>query len=82
MPYLMDIVEIFNRLKDGDFSGAGEAVKVAFNRRWEAVKSFAGAAWDRVTGTVDVATGHNVGTLSGNNNAVDNMVSGIDDKSV
>lgn len=80
MPYLMDIVEIFNRLKEGDFSGAGEAVKVAFNRRWEAVKSFAGAAWDRVTGTVDVATGHNVGTLSGNNNAVDNMVSGIDEK--
>ena len=88
MPYLMDIVEIFNRLKEGDFSGAGEAVKVAFNRRWAAVKSFAGAAWDRVTGTVDVATGHNVGTLSGNNtagtssggNAVDNMVSGIDDK--
>lgn len=88
MPYLTDIVEIFDRLKDGDFSGAGEAVKVAFNRRWEAVKSFAGAAWDRMTGTVDVATGHNVGTLSGNNtagtssggNAVDNMVSGIDDK--
>lgn len=88
MPYLMDIVEIFNRLKDGDFSGAGEAVKVAFNRRWEAVKSFAGAAWDRVTGTVDVATGHNVGTLSGNNtagtssggNVVSNMVSGVDDK--
>lgn len=81
MPYLMDIVEIFNRLKDGDFSGAGEAVKVAFNRRWEAVKSFAGGAWDRITGTVDVATGHNVGTLSGgNDNAVDNMVSGIDDK--
>lgn len=88
MPYLMDIVEIFNRLKEGDFSGAGEAVKVAFKRRWEAVKSFAGAAWDRVTGTVDVATGHDVGTLSGNNtadtssggNAVDNMVSGIDDK--
>lgn len=80
MPYLMDIVEIFNRLKEGDFSGAGEAVKVAFNRRWEAVKSFAGAAWDRVTGTVDVATGHDVGTLSGNNNSVDNMVSGIDDK--
>lgn len=80
MPYLMDIVEIFNRLKEGDFSGAGEAVKVAFNRRWEAVKSFAGAAWDRITGTVDVATGHNVGTLSGNNNAVDNMVSGIDEK--
>lgn len=80
MPYLMDIVEIFNRLKEGDFSGAGEAVKVAFNRRWEAVKSFAGAAWDRVTGTVDVATGHNVGTLSGNDNSVDNMVSGIDDK--
>lgn len=88
MPYLMDIVEIFDRLKDGDFSGAGEAVKVAFNRRWEAVKSFAGAAWDRVTGTVDVATGHNVGTLSGNNtsstssdgNVVSNMVSGVDDK--
>lgn len=88
MPYLMDIVEIFNRLKEGDFSGAGEAVKVAFNRRWGAVKSFAGAAWDRVTGTVDVATGHDVGTLSGNNtagtssggNAVDNMVSGVDDK--
>ncbi|HFC8465948.1 TPA: transglycosylase SLT domain-containing protein [Neisseria subflava] len=80
MPYLMDIVEIFNRLKDGDFSGAGEAVKVAFNRRWEAVKSFAGAAWDRMTGTVDVATGHDVGTLSGNNNAVDNMVSGVDEK--
>lgn len=88
MPYLMDIVEIFNRLKDGDFSGAGEAVKVAFNRRWEAVKSFAGAAWDRVTGTVDVATGHNVGTLSDNNtsgtssdgNVVSNMVSGVDDK--
>ena len=83
MPYLMDIVEIFNRLKEGDFSGAGEAVKVAFNRRWEAVKSFAGAAWDRVTGTVDVATGHDVGTLSGNNGtggAVDNMVSGIDGK--
>lgn len=88
MPYLMDIVEIFNRLREGDFSGAGEAVKVAFNRRWEAVKSFAGAAWDRVTGTVDVATGHDVGTFSGNNtagtssggNAVDNMVSGIDDK--
>ena len=80
MPYLMDIVEIFNRLREGDFSGAGEAVKVAFNRRWEAVKSFAGAAWDRVNGTVDVATGHNVGTLSCNNNSVDNMVSGIDDK--
>lgn len=88
MPYLMDIVEIFNRLKEGDFSGAGEAVKVAFNRRWEAVKSFAGAAWDKVTGTVDVATGHNVGTLSGNNtsstssdgNVVSNMVSGVDDK--
>lgn len=88
MPYLMDIVEIFNRLKEGDFSGAGEAVKVAFNRRWEAVKSFAGAAWDRVTGTVDVATGYNVGTLSGNNtsgtssggNVVSNMVSGVDDK--
>lgn len=84
MPYLMDIVEIFNRLREGDFSGAGEAVKVAFQRRWEAVKSFAGAAWDRVTGTVDVATGHDVGTLSGNSgtsgNAVDNMVSGIDGK--
>lgn len=84
MPYLMDIVEIFNRLKEGDFSGAGEAVKVAFNRRWEAVKSFAGAAWDRVTGTVDVATGHDVGTLSGGSSAdgsaVDNMVSGIDGK--
>nr|DAY19938.1 MAG TPA: tail tape measure [Caudoviricetes sp.] len=84
MPYLMDIVEIFNRLKEGDFSGAGEAVKVAFNRRWEAVKSFAGAAWDRVTGTVDVATGHDVGTLSGDSSAggsaVDNMVSGIDGK--
>ena len=88
MPYLTDIVEIFDRLKEGDFSGAGEAVKVAFNRRWEAVKSFAGAAWDRVTGTVDVATGHNVGTLSGNNtsgtssggNVVSNMVSGVDDK--
>nr|DAS68563.1 MAG TPA: tail tape measure [Caudoviricetes sp.] len=84
MPYLMDIVEIFNRLKEGDFSGAGEAVKVAFNRRWEAVKSFAGAAWDRITGTVDVATGHDVGTLSGGSSAggsaVDNMVSGIDGK--
>lgn len=88
MPYLMDIVEIFNRLREGDFSGAGEAVKVAFNRRWEAVKSFAGAAWDRITGTVDVATGHNVGTLSGGNNAstssggnvVSNMVSGVDEK--
>lgn len=87
MPYLMDIVEIFNRLKEGDFSGAGEAVKVAFNRRWEAVKSFAGGAWDRITGTVDVATGHNVGTLSGNNassssgsNVVGNMVSGVDEK--
>lgn len=87
MPYLMDIVEIFNRLKDGDFSGAGEAVKVAFNRRWEAVKSFAGGAWDRITGTVDVATGHNVGTLSGNNassssggNVVGNMVAGVDEK--
>lgn len=88
MPYLMDIVEIFNRLKDGDFSGAGEAVKVAFNRRWEAVKSFAGGAWDRITGTVDVATGHNVGTLSGGNNVsassggnvVGNMVSGVDEK--
>lgn len=84
MPYLMDIVEIFNRLREGDFSGAGEAVKVAFQRRWEAVKSFAGAAWDRVTGTVDVATGHDVGTLSGNSgtsgNAVDNMASGIDGK--
>lgn len=87
MPYLMDIVEIFNRLKEGDFSGAGEAVKVAFNRRWEAVKSFAGAAWDRIIGTVDVATGHNVGTLSGNNassssggNVVGNMVSGVDEK--
>ena len=87
MPYLMDIVEIFNRLKDGDFSGAGEAVKVAFKRRWEAVKSFAGGAWDKITNTVDVATGHNVGTLSGNNtssssggNVVGNMVSGIDDK--
>lgn len=88
MPYLMDIVEIFNRLKEGDFSGAGEAVKVAFNRRWEAVKSFAGAAWGRVTGTVDVATGHDVGTLSDNNtsgtssdgNVVSNMVSGVDDK--
>lgn len=88
MPYLMDIVEIFNRLKDGDFSGAGEAVKVAFNRRWEAVKSFAGGAWDRITGTVDVATGHNVGTLSGGNNSssssggnvVGNMVSGVDEK--
>ena len=88
MPYLMDIVEIFNRLKEGDFSGAGEAVKVAFNRRWEAVKSFAGGAWDRITGTVDVATGHNVGTLSGGNNAstssggnvVGNMVSGVDEK--
>lgn len=88
MPYLMDIVEIFNRLKEGDFSGAGEAVKVAFKRRWEAVKSFAGAAWDRVTGTVDVATGHDVGTLSGGSSAggsaggsaVDNMVSGIDGK--
>nr|DAK80853.1 MAG TPA: tail tape measure [Caudoviricetes sp.] len=79
MPYLMDIVEIFNRLKEGDFSGAGEAVKVAFQRRWEAVKSFAGAAWDRVTGTVDVATGHNVGTLSGDD-AVNNMVSGVDEK--
>lgn len=86
MPYLMDIVEIFNRLKEGDFSGAGEAVKVAFKRRWEAVKSFAGAAWDRVTGTVDVATGHDVGTLSGGNtasapsggNVVNNMVSGVD----
>lgn len=87
MPYLKDIVEIFNRLKEGDFSGAGEAVKVAFNRRWEAVKSFAGAAWDRITGTVDVATGHNVGTLSGNNvstssggNVVGNMVAGVDEK--
>lgn len=88
MPYLMDIVEIFSRLKDGDFSGAGEAVKVAFKRRWEAVKSFAGAAWDRITGTVDVATGHNVGTLSGGNNSssssggnvVGNMVSGVDEK--
>ncbi len=87
MPYLMDIVEIFNRLKDGDFSGAGEAVKVAFNRRWEAVKSFAGGAWNRITGTVDVATGHNVGTLSGNNvstssggNVVGNMVAGVDEK--
>lgn len=88
MPYLMDIVEIFNRLKEGDFSGAGEAVKVAFNRRWEAVKSFAGAAWDRITGTVDVATGHNVGTLSGGNNVstssggnvVGNMVAGVDEK--
>lgn len=88
MPYLMDIVEIFNRLREGDFSGAGEAVKVAFNRRWEAVKSFAGGAWDRITGTVDVATGHNVGTLSGGNNAstssggnvVGNMVSGVDEK--
>lgn len=87
MPYLMDIVEIFNRLKEGDFSGAGEAVKIAFNRRWEAVKSFAGAAWDRITGTVDVATGHNVGTLSGNNassssggNVVGNMVAGVDEK--
>lgn len=87
MPYLTDIVEIFNRLKDGDFSGAGEAVKVAFNRRWEAVKSFAGGAWDRITGTVDVATGHNVGTLSGDNassssggNVVGNMVSGVDEK--
>ena len=86
MPYLMDIVEIFNRLKEGDFSGAGEAVKVAFKRRLEAVKSFAGAAWDRVTGTVDVATGHDVGTLSGGNtasapsggNVVNNMVSGVD----
>ena len=85
MPYLMDIVNIFDRLKEGDFSGAGEAVKVAVKRRWEAAKAIGGAVWDRMTGAVDVATGHNVGTLSGNNNAVDNnavdnMVSVIDDK--
>lgn len=62
MPYLMDIVNIFERLKEGDFSGAGEAVKVAVKRRWEAAKSIAGAMWDRMTGAADVATGHEMGT--------------------
>ena len=61
MPYLMDIVNIFDRLKEGDFSGAGEAVKVAAKRRWEAAKAIGGAVIDRVTGAVDVATGHDVG---------------------
>ena len=63
MPYLMDIVNIFDRLKEGDFSGAGEAVKVAVKRRWEAAKAIGGAVWDRMTGAVDVATGHEVGTI-------------------
>lgn len=62
MPYLMDIVNIFERLKEGDFSGAGEAVKVAVKRRWEAAKAIGGAMWDRMTGAADVATGHEMGT--------------------
>lgn len=65
MPYLMDIVDIFMKLKDGDFSGAGAALEKGLQRRWELAKKIGGAVWDRVAGTADVATGHEVGALSG-----------------
>lgn len=76
MPYLMDIVNIFDRLKEGDFSGAGEAVKVAAKRRWEAAKAIGGAVWDRMTGAVDVATGHEVGSLAGGGSSGNFVVNG------
>ncbi|UOO83773.1 hypothetical protein [Neisseria dumasiana] len=63
MPYLQDIVDIFMKLKDGDLSGAGAALEVAVKRRWELAKNIGGALWDRVAGTADIATGHEVGTL-------------------
>lgn len=63
MPYLQDIVDIFVKLKDGDLSGAGAALEVAVKRRWELAKNIGGALWDRVAGTADIATGHEVGTL-------------------
>lgn len=61
MPYLQDIVEIFMKLKNGDFSGAGDALKTAVEHRWNLVKKVVGGVVEHVAGAADVATGHEVG---------------------
>lgn len=66
MPYLQDLINVFMRLKDGDFNGAWEAVKIGTERRWNLVKDLAGAIGERVGNAGDIATGHDVGTLAGN----------------
>lgn len=58
MPFLMDFVEVFNKIKEGDFQGAWEAVKRGAERRWELVKDIGSNLLNRATGAVDVATGH------------------------
>lgn len=58
MPYLQDIVDIFMNLKDGNFSGAWEALKKGGERRINAVKDLFMGGLERQAGTIDVATGH------------------------
>ncbi|ULJ66169.1 transglycosylase SLT domain-containing protein [Wielerella bovis] len=64
MPYLQDFVEAFNRLKDGDFSGAWESIKRSGDRAWSGMQNFGNGLLNRITGAADIATGHNPQSVS------------------
>lgn len=57
MPYLQDFVDVFNKIKAGDFEGAWEIVKQSGARGLDFVKDMGSAAVNRAAAAVDVLTG-------------------------
>lgn len=63
MPHLKRLADMFLKLFSGDFKGAVNIAKEIGSDAWQGVKYLAEDVKDRLTGTVDVATGHEVGDL-------------------
>lgn len=64
IPTLQGYASIIKKIFEGNFSGAWSEAKEMGQEFWKRVKSFGSAAYERVTDSVDVATGQEKGTLA------------------
>ena len=64
IPTLQGYASIIKQIFEGNFSGAWSEAKEMGQEYWKRVKSFGSAVYDRVTDSVDVATGQEKGTLA------------------
>lgn len=64
IPHLQRLADMFLKLFSGDFKGALNIAKEIGSDAWLGLKYLGEDVKDRLTGTVDVATGQEVGTLN------------------
>lgn len=69
MPHLQALGKWFEKIKAGDFKGAWRDLELAADKAWAGMVEFGQGVVNHAANTVDVATGHEIGTLAGSNSS-------------